>query len=251
MTIHLAASTLVLRAGSDGPEPQVLMLRRNRTVAFAGGAMVFPGGRVDAQDHDPDWADQAIGQDQIPMPERAPRIAALREAFEEAGLILGHPLPLPPIAKALRLEVAASRLPFLTALRRMDIRPDLSALHLFSRWLTPDILPKRFDTYFYLAVCPQGQIASSDGDETVEAEWLTPHKALELALAGQRQIVFPTRMNLRRLGESADLEGALTACLNRPAPCVTPLVEVEGLDRYLRLSPEAGFGAVREKIDRF
>lgn len=251
MSIHLAASTLLLRPAAGAAPPEVLMLRRNRTVEFAGGAMVFPGGRVDAQDHDPAWADQSRGWAEIPPAERAPRIAALREAFEEAGVLIGHDAPLPAAAAAMRPEVASARLPFREALHLLGLRPDLRALHHFSRWLTPDILPKRFDTFFYLAACPPGQEASSDGDETVAAEWISANSALELAAAGQRQIVFPTRMNLRRLAESPDLASALAACASRAPQCVTPIVEIEGETRFLRLPPEAGFGAVREKIDRF
>ena len=245
--IHLAASTLILREGAG---LEVLMVRRNLAVEFAGGAMVFPGGRVDAGDLDPAWADCIDGWAEVPAIERAPRIAALREGFEESGILAGIKGPAPQDMPRLRQAMAAGELTFREALLRLGLRPDLRALTLFSRWMTPAILPKRFDTFFYLAVCPAGQLASSDGSETVAAEWITPAQAIEEAAQGRLHIVFPTRMNLRRLAESQSVEAAILAAQNRPAPRVTPEVEGHGPERYLRLGPESGFGEVREKIGR-
>ena len=110
-------------------------------------------------------------------------------------------------------------------------------------------MPKRFDTYFYLARAPSGQTALSDGRETVEAEWIAPAEALRLAAMGERNIVFPTRMNLTLLARSATIAEAEAAARLRPAALVSPRVEIRGGERYVLLDAEAGYGPVDERLD--
>src|SRR3954471_2496876 len=140
-----AATVLVLRGGSERLE--ILLARRTPKARFMGGAWVFPGGSVDADD---------LG---------AHRAAAVREVEEEVGILL----------------------------------PDPEALVPFARWVTPEEVSIRFDTYFFLAVAPEGAEVKIDGQEIVDARWFEPARALEGSEAGELLMVFPTIKNLERI----------------------------------------------------
>lgn len=243
--IRPAATVLLLR---DNPDLEVLMIRRHAMIDFVPGAMVFPGGKTSAADADPAWAGQVDGWQALPEDERALRIAALREAFEETGLIPGSPDAAVPDAMALRRAVEDGTLPFLTVMQRLGLRPDLARLIPFARWVTPPVVPKRFDTRFYLIRADTLPEVTVDGREAVAAEWIAPARALALAVAGQRQIVFPTRMNLQRLAESTTTAAAILAARARPARCVEPQVELRGDERWITLVPEDGYGPVAERL---
>jgi 8-oxo-dGTP pyrophosphatase MutT (NUDIX family) len=229
---------------------QILMVKRNHQIDFFSGAMVFPGGKVEPQDADPGWPAAAMGWNSTPEEERAPRIAALRETFEECG-VLGAAGPVQigrDEAQDARVAIEAGRLSFLDFVRSRGIKPDLMRLTLFARWLTPPIVPKRFDTFFYLIEMPEGQDVLDDGRETIENEWLAPSAALRLAETGQRRILFPTRMNLRLLSETSALKEAVQRSgLRKPRP-VSPSVEVRDGKRYIRLYRDDGYGEVEELI---
>ena len=154
---------------------------------------------------------------QATRPERAPRVAAVREAFEESGVVIGAEDSAASHAEMIetRKAIDAGTLPFLDFIREQKITIDIGRLTLFSRWRTPPISPKRFDTFFFLAPVPTDQIAIHDGHEAVESEWVAPQEALRLVEAGQRTIVFPTRMNLRLLSSSPTLADAVAAADRR------------------------------------
>ncbi|MEC7762129.1 MAG: NUDIX domain-containing protein [Pseudomonadota bacterium] len=246
--IFLAASTILVREQDD---LEVLMVKRHHKIDFVAGAMVFPGGKLNDDDADPAWADHVIGWAQIPEAERAPRIAAIRECFEECGIILGDPGRIAPGPETLALRKAVDRreVRFIDAVRANGVVLDLSRLTLFSRWLTPAVVPKRFDTFFYLAAAPARQDALSDGRETVEAEWIAPAHALELARAREREIVFPTRMNLGLLAQTETLDAAFEAARSRAPRTVLPSIITRGGDRYLQLAVDDGYGAVEELLE--
>lgn len=217
-----AATLLLLRDAPAGLE--VLMVCRAREVDFAAGALVFPGGRVEDADGALAPAGDALG---------AQRIAAIREAWEECGLLLAHP-PAP------ELEVTT---PFGAELAARGVAPDHAALVPFAHWITPARSPKRFDTWFFAAAAPPGQEARHDGHEAVEAVWLRPEAALAEAAAGQRTLVFATRMNLRLLAGCATVAEALDAARARPIVTVTPEPVPDGAGgTLLRIPPEAGYG---------
>lgn len=245
--IRTASTILLLREQSS---LEVLMVRRHHQVDFMSGAMVFPGGKVDQGDSDPAWAGHVDGWHDVPEIERGPRIAAIREAFEESGILLGAGAVAPDPAEtaADRKAIEGGTLAFLDYVARRGLRPDLGALTLFSRWLTPSVVPKRFDTFFYLASAPPDQVAAHDGRETVDTEWVAPAEALRLAAAGERTIVFPTRMNLGLLAATPTLAAAVAAAAGRPLRTVEPRVELRDGDQYLLLDPEFGYGAVEELL---
>jgi len=121
----------------------------------------------------------------------------------------------------------------------------------FGHWITPDFMPKRFDTHFFLAAAPDSQIAEQDGRETTEAIWVSPRRALELEKAGEATIIFPTRMNLGRLALETSVEGALARFAREPVVTVLPEVvrQADG-PAYLRIPHVEGYGQVHEPLER-
>jgi 8-oxo-dGTP pyrophosphatase MutT (NUDIX family) len=237
-----AATILLLR---DQPAFEVLMVKRHHQIDFASGALVFPGGKTAPGDHDPAWADQATGFDACPEAERALRIAAIREAYEESAILLardagGRWAQLDERAGQARDPVAKGERPFLDLVRELGVKPDLTGLVRFARWITPAMMPKRFDTWFYAAVAPDEQLATADGWETVDAEWIAPAEALRLAEAGERKVIFPTRMNLQLLAESRDAAEAAAAAQARPVVTVEPRVEQREGGGVLVIPADAG-----------
>jgi 8-oxo-dGTP pyrophosphatase MutT (NUDIX family) len=243
-----AATILLVR---DQPAFEVLMVKRHHQIDFASGALVFPGGKIEAGDADPAWAGHCRGWDAHPEGERHLRIAALREAFEESGVLLardhdGVPWKAVETAAASRERIAKGEASFLELVRSLEVQLDLEAMAPFARWITPKMMPKRFDTWFFIATAPDDQFAVCDGYETVDAEWIQPKDAITLAQEGLRKIIFPTRMNLQLLAESSCAQDALTAAQARPQVIVEPWVEVRDGERYLLLPPDAGYGRVAE-----
>jgi len=245
-----AATVLLVR---DAPSFEVLMVKRHHQIDFASGALVFPGGKAEAGDSDPRWADYSTGWDPEAGVEQALKVAAIREAFEESGVLLartreGRPWCAEPRAAAAREAVTKGDRAFIDLLRELDLRLDLEAMSVYARWITPPITPKRFDTWFFIATAPQDQLAACDGWETVDAEWIAPGEALRLAEAGQRKIIFPTRMNLKMLSESNCVAEAISAAKARAIVVVEPKVERREEGPVLVLPPDAGYGVVAEPL---
>jgi len=239
--IRPAATVLLLR---DAPRFEVLMVERHHQIDFAAGALVFPGGKTHAGDHDPAWADHAVGWESVGADGAPLRIAAIREAYEEAGVLLARDatgrIYAGEAAIDVRAAVAEDRAAFLDVVRELGLKLDLAALTIFARWITPPLMAKRFDTWFYLAHAPQAQLVVCDGREAVDAEWIAPGEALDLAASGRRKVIFPTRMNLQLLAESPDAAAAIGAARARPLVTVEPWVD----GASLRIQPDAGYGAV-------
>lgn len=244
-----AATILVLR---DEPSFEVLMVQRHHQIEFASGALVFPGGKTHEWDHDPAWSEASIGWDDVAPEQRPLRIAAVREVFEEAGLLLGASRPPDPEACGMEVRQAVDqgRLPFLKVVRDLGEKVDLAALTVFARWITPPLTPKRYDTWFYVARAPAEQLAQCDGRETVDAVWIPPGEAVRLALSGERKVVFPTRMNLQLLAEAKDAADAIGRAAARRLVTVQPQVEARDGERVLTLPVEAGYGEVAEPLSR-
>lgn len=213
-----AASILLLREGAG--EPEVLLLERHIESDFAGGALVFPGGKVDEADRELDparWTgrDPAAWRDRLGAATDADAlgllVAAVRETFEEAGVLLatreGEPLTdadlqQPSFVEARRhLATRGQRFDWHDWLERERLVLDLGALAPWSWWVTPKGQHKRFDTRFFAALLPAGQSAASDTVETTDLRWTTPADALQAQRDGRMVVIFPTRRNLAALGE--------------------------------------------------
>ena len=244
---RLAATAVILRDGAEGIE--AFMVVRHRAIEFASGALVFPGGKVDAQDADPAWAELAPAR--FPAEQRALRVAAAREAFEEAGLVLARRRGSPTLLTAedaLRLERYRSPLirgetTFFVLLRSEGLTLASELMIPFAHWITPEGLPKRFDTHFFLVAAPVGQRGAHDGSESVDGLWIAPRQALKDADAGRRTLVFATELNLKKLARHASVAEAVAA--TAAAAIVTVMPKVIGrtaTTRTLQIPAAADYG---------
>ena len=193
-----AATILLLRDGTDGVE--VLMTRRSPTASFAPGAFVFPGGAVDEDDGCARV--QALSDahaDQSPELRRF-IVAAIREAFEELGVLLARDAQRTPVVATRAARLAADRdTDFLAMLEAEGLRLALDDVRWFAHWVTDRDLPRRFDARFLMARLPPGQIAVADEREQFEPVWVAPSRALARHDAGDFPMIFPTIRTLRRM----------------------------------------------------
>ena len=193
---------------------------------FAPRAQVFPGGRIDEADADPGWEqlidvdpEQAAhiaedGDGEAPLPPAlAFRIGAIREVFEETTVLLGTDaaeLPQPGWAAEARARVHGGEESFAATIGGAGLRLHPGALAYFARWVTPEAMPKRYDTRFYAAVMPAGQVAIAAVGEVESLEWITPAAALQRADTNEAYTLPPTRAALTTLAQHADVAGAMT-----------------------------------------
>lgn len=254
---RLAATVLLVRDTDASLE--VLMVKRHHQIDFVAGALVFPGGKSSEDDVLPGWDDYADGE-YDPIRQDA-RIAAVREAFEESGLLLarhranrgaGADLVGRDVAEKLapyRSAVDRGEKSFLELIKENDLVLALDSLVLFGHWITPKMMPKRFDTYFYLAPAPSEQAARHDGRETTEAVWLGAEEALAQAKAGTANIIFPTRMNLIKLARAEGVQDAVTRFANEDVVTVEPVVgKTDAGEPCLFIPAEAGYGQTVELL---
>jgi 8-oxo-dGTP pyrophosphatase MutT (NUDIX family) len=249
-----AATVMMLRDTPNGPE--VFMVVRHHEIDFASGALVFPGGKVDQADFDAGLRAHCSNAAELSDKELALRIASVRESFEECGILLAREKGSADFVSAARLKELegwrdrfnngeATMMQFAEA-ENLEFAVD--ALSFFAHWITPEMMKKRFDTYFYMARAPQDHIALHDGGESVDSVWITAKQALVDADAGARTVIFPTRMNIEKFAQHGDVDTALADCGD--VVTVTPFIEQEGEKTFLRIQPNAGYGDPKEDITR-
>ena len=210
------ASTLILlRDSAAGPE--VLMLQRTQSAVFLGGAYVFPGGSLDESDADPRILKRIVGE--IEIPPTPYWVAAIRECFEEAGILLLLDKTNRPL-DANRAEdlMQYRKRPFVDLLENEDLYVPASALAYYGHWVTAPGRPRRFDTRFFLAVAPEGQKGSHDAAETVHDVWITPREALERSARNEIELVFATQHTLHDVKTFKTAREAFDAVRARPEP---------------------------------
>lgn len=239
-----AATLVIFRETADGP-PELLMVERAKAMVFAGGAMVFPGGRIDPGDHA--LAELQGGGDDDG--ETAARIAAVRETIEEAGLPIG--LAEMPTADALAALRAALHdgAPFAEALADAGATLDLDALTPFARWRPAHAHMRIFDTRFYLAQLPaDAPCATVDETENVRLVWATAQRILDDADAGKLAIIFPTRRNLERLAQFDSFADAVAHADATPVVTITPWAAERDGAQHLCIPDDAGYPVTSEAI---
>jgi len=238
----IPAATLILMRPREGATPEILMMERAQTMAFAAGALVFPGGRIDPQDED-----LAAG---FPQADAAARIAAIRETIEETGIAPAIlPLPDRHTVAAIRDGLASGR-PFEELLAEHGLRLQLDALTPFARWCPNFKETRRFDTLFYLAEAPaDAQAASADQAEAVRTFWASPGAVLEEIEAGRAHAIFPTRRNLERLARFSSLKEARADAALHPVQKITPWVEERQGGKWVCIPEGIGYPVTAERLE--
>lgn len=240
-----AATILLIRDGTDGLE--VFMVKRHHQIDFVAGALVFPGGKATKSDFDPALGDHMDGAAAWSSEMRAIAAAAIREAFEEAGILLARDAKTGEFVDENRLaRLDAYRQPLEKG--EMTLRELVEKEHLrlacdhlvhFAHWITPRMMPKRFDTHFFVALAPHGHAGQHDGRESVDSVWISP----DAAIADRKRwnIIFPTKLNLMKLAQSKSVDAALKAARAAPPLTVEPWVEQGEDGQILRIRDDAGY----------
>ncbi len=253
-----AATILLVRDGlGAAPSLEVFMVVRHHQIDFASGALVFPGGKTSKRDYEGDIRHLSDGAESLSDEELGIRICAIREAFEETGVLLAREGESGRMVTAERVsnlddyrpKLDRDEISFAEFLETNDLRAGVDLLCPFAHWITPKMMPKRFDTYFYLAKAPSDHAASHDGGETVDSIWRNPGDLLQEADEGKWTIIFPTKMNLEKLSRSANVSEALGAAQSDSVVTVEPqLGELDGRP-ILRIPEEAGYSVTTEYLD--
>ena len=238
----IPAATLIVMRDRVGAAPELLMVERAAKLAFAGGAMVFPGGRID----DADEAAAAAHD----TPNAAARIAAIRETIEESAVAIGlTPTPDPALTATLANTLHAGT-PFTDLLAAHGLALDLDQLTLFARWKPAFHQTRIFDTLFFIAEAPAGDwVPAPQPGECEAVIWIGAGALLDRIAAGQANAIFPTIRNLERLAQFATVAEARADALAYPVETITPWVEeVEGTT-YLRIPEGLGYPITREPME--
>jgi 8-oxo-dGTP pyrophosphatase MutT (NUDIX family) len=239
----IPAATLVLFRDSPAGPPDLLLVERSRAMVFAGGALVFPGGRIDP-------GDRALALQLGGDPDdTAGRIAAIRETLEEVGLPIGL-TPTPDHGTLATLRAALhDGTAFGAALHAAGLTLDLTALTPFARWLPAHAHMRIFDTLFYLARLPaDAPVPEVDATENVRLLWSSAQGVLDDADAGRARIIFPTRRNLERLARFASIEEAIADAQAHPIRAITPWIEERDGKAHLCIPDDLGYPVTSEAM---
>ena len=248
---RLASTILLLRDNLDRNEIEVFMMVRHHQIEFNSGALVFPGGSVDASDKEIAARPELVsGGEGLDADDVGFRIAAIRETFEESGILLARPqgsMALVDAARASEIEaghradLCAGKTKFPNVLADNKLSLALDLLVPYAHWITPEGMPKRFDTWFFLASAPPAQVGAHDGKESTDSIWVSPREALEGGESGRFKLPFPTTRNLIRLGKQPDVKAALEEMKGKPIVTVMPVMTKLNGGRQLRIPKEAGY----------
>lgn len=234
-----AATLVVWRDSPVGAE--ILVVERSAKMAFAAGAIVFPGGRVDE-------ADRHLAA-YLGRSNEAAKVTAIRETIEETGVV---PATFDQADTGLGLELQRALhegAGFGDLLARHELRLDLDALTPFARWMPAFKQPRKFDTLFYLApALPGDWMPNPQEGECVAAEWASPSALVARIERGDASAIFPTKRNLERLAQHASLEAALGDARAHSLETIIPWVEEIGGEPHVRIPEDRGYPVISEPL---
>ena len=248
-----ATTVLLLRPSKPGDAAsplEVFMVVRHHQIDSFSGALVFPGGKLEEADGAPSLRARCGDADKIDDAELKFRVAGVREAFEECGVLLarkrGHKAligaaDLKGIEERWRAKLAKDEASIVDMVEAEDLEIATELMTPYAHWITPTFVPKRFDTWFFLAEAPEDQIALHDGSESTDSVWIGPQEAIEEAKAGKRTLVHATTKNLELLAEGKTVAGAISAASARKIVTVLPWVEVKDGKKFLHIPEGAGY----------
>lgn len=226
------------------------MVVRHQKIDFAAGALVFPGGKLAEGDHDPRVLARCSGIDGLSTEQVVLRVAAIREAFEECGVLLARQMgktvllsaeELAPIGARYRKPLDTGEIGIVQMLEAEDLQLACESLVPFAHWITPKFMPKRFDTHFYVVAAPSAQIALHDGREAVDSVWIRPADAIAQAKSGERTLVPVTLLNVEKLGEANSSADAIKAAARSTIVSVEPEFEFGDGLVHLKIPADAGY----------
>jgi len=229
---------------------EVFMVERHHQIDFASSALVFPGGKVDPADRDPALRARCTGCEGLDDETFAVRVAAVRETFEECGVLLARgrgetdllsESRVRPLETRYRSDLLSRATTLGAIAEAHDLELALDSMVPFAHWITPVFMPKRFDTHFYLVSAPAGQIAAHDGEESVDSLWISPVQAIEDCRANLRRIIFPTLLNLIKLARSNSVAEAIERARSEPIVTVLPTVGRGENGPVIRIPVDAGY----------
>ena len=246
-----ASTVLLLRDSKTREEIEVFMMVRHYEIDFNSGALVFPGGSIDKGDQEIIAKPELYtGGEGLDAAELSFRIAAIRETFEESGILLARPKGSKSlvdanrageIEAAHRADLCANKITFLKVLTDNGMLLSLDELVPYAHWITPEGMPKRFDTWFFLAATPPEQAGAHDGKESTDSIWVSPREALEGGESGRFKLPFPTTRNLIRLGKQKSVKAVLDDSRGKKVVTVMPVMTRLNGGRQLRIPLEAGY----------
>ena len=250
VTPRPASTVLLLRDGAAG-EIEVFMMVRHYEIDFNSGALVFPGGSVDSGDQEIIARPELYsGGEELDAGSLSFRIAAIRETFEESGILLARPRGSNSLVEAKRAAeiegrdraaLCEGKTTFLKVLADSEVVLALDELVPYAHWITPEGMPKRFDTWFFLAAAPPEQAGAHDGKESTDSIWVSPREALAGGESGRFKLPFPTTRNLIRLGKQSSVRAALNDSKGKKVVTVMPVMTKLNGGRQLRIPLEAGY----------
>lgn len=234
-----AATLVVWRDSAAGPE--ILVVERSARMAFAAGAIVFPGGRVDE-------ADRSLALS-LGIPDDASKVTAIRETIEETGVapaVRGALNPDLGLELQRRLHKGAD---FGELLNQYDLKLELDDLTPFARWMPAFKQPRKFDTVFYVASAPEGDWTPNPQEgECVAAEWARPADLLDRVASGEASAIFPTKRNLERLAQHRCLDEAIGDARGHSLETIIPWVEDIGGEPHVRIPEGRGYPIISEPL---
>jgi len=248
-----ATTVLLVRPSKPGDADsllEVFMVVRHHAIDAFSGALVFPGGKLEDADGDPQLRARCGGADKISSEELKFRVAGVREAFEECGILLARQrgqralvaaADLKALEQKWRAKLVKNEATMVDFVEGEDLELATDLMTPYAHWITPTFAPKRFDTWFFLAEAPEDQVALHDGSESVDSVWIGAQDAIDEAKAGKRTLVHATTKNLELLAEGGTVTGALSQASERTIVTVQPWVEERDGKRFLRLPEGAGY----------
>jgi 8-oxo-dGTP pyrophosphatase MutT (NUDIX family) len=248
-----ATTVLLLRpskAGDADSGLEVFMVVRHQQIDAFSGALVFPGGKLEDADGDKRLRARCGSAEKCSDEELKFRVAGVREAFEECGILLARKrgqralvaaADLKGIEQRWRTKLAKDEATIVDLAEAEDLEIATDLMTPFAHWITPTFAPKRFDTWFFLAEAPEDQVALHDGSESVDSVWIKPQQAIDEAAAGKRTLVHATFKNLELLVEGGTVVGAISQASERKIVTVQPWVETRDGKRFLHIPEGAGY----------
>jgi len=258
-----SASLVLMKQDSQDNESasiDLFMVKRTPKAAFAPGALVFPGGVLEEVDSLVQWLNYCdlpanTGSSNEASEILAYQIAAIRETYEESGILLARQQSSEEMLddealkglESQRQQLLDGSLSFLEFIAENNLVVCISGLYSFGHWITPEQSPRRFDTLFFLAKAPSNQTGQYDGGEIVECQWFPCEQILEFAKSGEYSVVFATEMNVLWISQCGSIRAALEKAQQTEPYTVTAQVEIRGEEVFLVIPEEAGYGVTESQ----